>query len=1251
MESDLIPYTATSSLPAQAALVLAPHPDDEVFGCGGAIASHVRSGVPVHVVVLTDGARFGDETSRANESRAAAKVLGYGEPEFWNLPDRGLRYSEELVQRMADCIVRTGADLVYAPSPWEIHPDHRQTSRLATEAVRRVRHPVRLAFYEVGVPLRPNTLLDITPFFGTKEAAMRCFGSQLAQQDYLRHIQALNQYRTYTLPRSVLAAEAYWVIRPDELDQASVRNLFTSVSPGLPLESGPPNPSLPLVSILVRSIDREFLAEALDSVALQTYPNIEVVVIAALPGHRLLPTKCGPFNLRLLQTDAPLLRSRCANKAMASAQGSLLLFLDDDDWLMPGHIARLAHAFARQPHALAIYTGISLVDIEGKPRGQTFDLPFDAIRQMAGNLMPIHAVLFRAKVLEQGCRFDEALDRYEDWDFWLQLSKLAPMVHLPGVSGAYRIHESSGVHVDAGAAGAASGNIYQKWETQWTREQIGQIMHRVWSHPEVETSLADARQRLAAAEQEATQLRASTVHLQDAQTQRALTLAQLESALSERALAAALLDTALMQRVSTLAQHESAVAQRETIFLQQEIRLAQLESVQAQQALAVADQTQAFDALARTSAEMAGQLAQRSHDLAAVLGSRSWRMTHPVRWSTTQLRQRPWFQVGMRRIRRLLDVRRKEGLTGVWQFLHRRVGQSLQRNTPYSTLIERSDQSATGEPSDELALKVSDMVYRPVISVVMPVYNPPLQFLKEAVDSVRNQAYPFWELCIADDASSDLGVRDYLSTLATQDRRIKLVLRQNNGHIVAASNSALALASGEFVALLDHDDIIPKDALYWMAEAINRHPVASVLYSDEDKIGLDGKRCDPYFKSDWNLELFLSQNMVSHLGVYRKALLDEVGGFRPGYEGSQDYDLALRCVLKLLPTQIVHIPRVLYHWRISPGSTALSPNEKSYAQLAGHRALSDYLVASNLGGRVESLPNGFYRVHPQLPSVLPLVSLIIPTRNALELVKQCVESILSKTSYANYEILLIDNGSDDPAALAYFSELNQHKRIRVIRDDSEFNYAGLNNRAVKLANGELIGLVNNDIEVIAPGWLDEMVGLALRPGVGAVGARLWYPNETLQHGGVIIGLGGVAGHAHWGIQRGDPGYFGRGVLTQVLSGVTAACLVVRKSVYEQVAGLDEMNLKVAFNDVDFCLKLTEAGYRNVWTPYAEMYHHESATRGADDSPEKQARFSSEEQYMHRRWGHLFSSDPYYNVNLTLTQPSFAPTWPPRLDGS
>jgi glycosyltransferase involved in cell wall biosynthesis/LmbE family N-acetylglucosaminyl deacetylase len=1251
LESDLIPYTAAASLPAHAALVLAPHPDDEVFGCGGAIVRHVHSGVPVHVVVLTDGARFGDANGRVSESRAAARVLGYGEPEFWSLPDRSLRYSNELVQRIADQIIRTGADLVYAPSPWEIHPDHRQTTWMAMEAVRRVTHPIRLAFYEVGAPLRPNVLLDITTYLATKEAAMRCFKSQLAQQDYIKHIQALNHYRTYTLPREVLAAEAYWVVTRDELNQATARNLFASVSPGQPTGAGPEMQSLPLVSVLIRSMDREFLFEALDSVALQTYPNIEVLVVAAGPDHRPLPATCGPFNLRLLKTELPLLRSRSANKALMHAKGSLLLFLDDDDWLMPGHVARLAHVFANQPHAVTVYTGISLVDIDGKPMGETFDLPFDAIRQLAGNLMPIHAVLFSAKVLEQGCRFDESLDRYEDWDFWLQLSKLAPMVHLPGVSGAYRIHESSGVHLDAGAAGTASGVVYEKWETHWSREQIGKIMHRAWSHPELQASLADYRLRLASVELDAKTLRDSMAHLQENHTQRALTLAQMESALAVRELSAARSDVSLSQRESSLARQESYLGERETTLTNKELLVTQWETNQAQQARAAADQKQAFDLLVKTSEEMAGQLARRTHDLAAVLGSRSWRLTSPVRWSTTKLRQFLWLQVVIRRSRRLLEIRQNQGAIGVWQFLRSRLSQSLQGDMSYITQVERSEESATREQSDALALKVSRMAFQPVISVVMPVYNPPLQFLKEAVESVREQGYSNWELCISDDASSDPGIRDYLSDLANQDKRIKLVLREKNGHIVAASNSALILATGEFVALLDHDDVLSKDALYWMAEAINRNPLASVLYSDEDKIGLDGKRCDPYFKSDWNLELFLSQNMISHLGVYRRSLLVEVGGFRPGYEGSQDYDLALRCVLKLLPTQIVHIPRVLYHWRISPGSTALSPNEKSYAQQAGHRALTDYLVASKLGGRVESLLNGFYRVHPQLPAELPLVSLIIPTRNAVQLVKQCVESILLKTTYQNYEILLIDNGSDDPSALAYFGSLNQHERIRVLRDDSEFNYAGLNNRAVKEAKGELIGLVNNDIEVIAPGWLDEMVGLVLRPGVGAVGARLWYPNDTLQHGGVIVGLGGVAGHAHWGIQRGDPGYFGRGVLTQVLSGVTAACLVVRKSVYEQVAGLDERNLKVAFNDVDFCLKLTEAGYRNIWTPYAELYHHESATRGADDSPEKKARFSSEEQYMHQRWGHKFSSDPYYNVNLTLTQPSFAPAWPPRLDNS
>jgi len=501
LESDLIPHSASHGLPAQAALVLAPHPDDEVFGCGGAIAAHVRAGVPVHVVILTDGALFGDASTRANESLAAARLLGSGVPDLWGLADSNMCYSEELVQRLVDKIVSTGADLIYAPSPLELHPDHRQTTMLAVEAARRVAQPVRLAFYEVGAPLRPNVLLDITDLLELKDAAMRCFESQLSQQDYLNQIRALNKYRSYTLPREVLAAEAFWVLSARDLDQTAFTGLSMFASPGICADPNTSRKSMPLVSILIRSMDRDCLAEAMDSVALQTYPHIEVVVAAARPGHRPLPAKCGPFPLRLVQTDAPLLRSRAANQAMAQAKGDLLLFLDDDDWLMPGHIARLAHALAGQPHALAAYTGISLVDAKGRPMGQTFELPFDAIRQMAGNLTPIHAVLFRSEVLAQGCRFDEALDRYEDWDFWLQLARLAPMVHLPGVSAVYRIHDSSGVHIDAGPTGAAAAVVYQKWASEWTPQQIGQMMLRVWTHPQLEARLEDTRLQLTGTEQ------------------------------------------------------------------------------------------------------------------------------------------------------------------------------------------------------------------------------------------------------------------------------------------------------------------------------------------------------------------------------------------------------------------------------------------------------------------------------------------------------------------------------------------------------------------------------------------------------------------------------------------------------------------------------------------------------------------------------------------------------------------------------
>ncbi|MEE4909651.1 glycosyltransferase [Pseudomonas alliivorans] len=535
----------------------------------------------------------------------------------------------------------------------------------------------------------------------------------------------------------------------------------------------------------------------------------------------------------------------------------------------------------------------------------------------------------------------------------------------------------------------------------------------------------------------------------------------------------------------------------------------------------------------------------------------------------------------------------------------------------------------------------------PLISIIMPVYNPPLDFLREAVESVRKQLYTNWELCLADDASTNPAVIEYLKSLKASDKRIKVVFRGSNGHISQASNSALDVAKGQFIALMDNDDLLPAHALYWIARTIRENPDAGLIYSDEDKIDTEGNRSSPYFKSDWNEFLFRSQNMICHLAAYRRDLVNQVGKFRVGLEGAQDYDLALRCVDKLERNQIIHIPRVLYHWRIHAGSTAMAGDEKPYAALAGVKALDEHLQRKGGIGSTELLPTGMYRVHYALPEVLPLVTLVIPTRNAHALVKQCIDSIKNLTTYKNYEIVLIDNGSDDPESLEYFAQIDQEENVRVLRDDGPFNYSALNNGAVRIANGELIGLINNDIEVITPEWLSEMVSIALQPKVGAVGARLWYPDNRLQHGGVIVGIGGVAGHAHKYLPKGVHGYFCRAELIQEFSAVTAACLIIKKSVFDEVGGLNEENLKIAFNDVDFCLRVQEAGYLNVWTPYAELYHHESATRGLEDTPQKQARFSQEIQYIQARWPNI-QVDYAYSPNLTLHHEDFSLAWPPRI---
>ena len=542
-----------------------------------------------------------------------------------------------------------------------------------------------------------------------------------------------------------------------------------------------------------------------------------------------------------------------------------------------------------------------------------------------------------------------------------------------------------------------------------------------------------------------------------------------------------------------------------------------------------------------------------------------------------------------------------------------------------------------------VAQRLSLLSAKPRISLVVPVFNPPIHHLKSCLDSALAQSYPNWQLCIADDASTDRAVAELLQRYSEMDDRIQWFQRSENGHICAASNSALSLADGDYVALLDHDDCLFEHALLEVAGAIQANPDAELLYSDEDFIDEEGNRFAPHYKPDWNPALVLSHNYVTHLAVYRRSLLEAAGGFREGagVEGAQDYDLLLRCSVRVRPENIVHIPKVLYHWRAHEGSTALGSDQKSYTSSAGQKALQDYLDAAGIAGRAEATDDdNLYRVAYPLEGE-PLVSLLIPTRDMLEVVGPCVESILAHSTYRNFEILILDNQSAEPETLEWFRAIQQRDaRVRVLPYDQPFNYSAINNFGVAHARGEILGLINNDVEVITPGWIEELASLALQPENGCVGALLYYPDDTVQHAGVILGLGGYAAHSHRGSPRGSQGYFNRLKVRQNLSAVTGACLFVRKSVYEQVNGLDEAYV-VAYNDVDFCLRVQAAGYLNVFTPFAELYHHESKSRGQEDTPEKIARFDEEKVRLAERWGGLLQRDPFYNPNLTHSREDFS----------
>jgi GT2 family glycosyltransferase len=534
---------------------------------------------------------------------------------------------------------------------------------------------------------------------------------------------------------------------------------------------------------------------------------------------------------------------------------------------------------------------------------------------------------------------------------------------------------------------------------------------------------------------------------------------------------------------------------------------------------------------------------------------------------------------------------------------------------------------------------------RPVLSVLMPVYEPPLDLLDEAIASLQRQTYPYWELCIADDASPSEAVRDLVRRRAAEDPRIKPVFRAENGHISRATNSAAALATGAFLILMDNDDVIPDHALFTVAHAIDAHPGVRMLFSDEDKISVDGFRCEPYLKGAFDRFLLYGHNMFSHLGIYQRKLFDEVGGFRPGYEGSQDYDLTLRCMERCTEAEIVHIPHVLYHWRQIPGSTSMGAGEKSYAFEAAKRAIDDHFVRMRYPLRsINADVPGLAAVRTLSQPRAATISIVIPTRDGLDLLKPCIDSLLTHPDPLT-DIVMVDNGSKRQETLTFLDGLSQDaNRFTVVRDEGDFNFSRLVNIGVSKARGEIVCLLNNDTELLSANLYERARAWLSMPDVGIVGARLLYPDRTLQHFGVYVGIGehGVGDHAHLGSPDHLHAYFSKSRLLQQFSAVTAACLFVRKDDYLAVGGFDE-ELAVAFNDVDFCLKVRRSGLKIICDPDIKLIHKESKSRGKDKTPAKRARLDVEAAIVRERWEGTALDDPFYNPRFSRQNPRFEQT--------
>lgn len=1042
----------------------------------------------------------------------------------------------------------------------------------------------------------------------------------------------------------------------------------------------------PLISIIIPYYNcAKYIEETLQSIEQQSYTNFEVILVN--DGSDQANTA---FLEKLLEEKSNIQYIYQENKGVSSArnagarlaQGDFLLFLDADNKIHTTYLEKTSDILIHNPNCKITYTKAEFFEAQ---TGEWILPPYDGFKNLLqGNMIDMLALIRRFDFIKLG-GFDENLQTHEDWDYWIRLLQDdGKVIRLNEILYSYRKRITKDSLMDILSKNPKQ--LHLDWQKIYIKHSPIYITYDLSYFDLIKSNEYFAKQNLVLNNHIKTlenQMNLLSINSTNQEVNFSEQLNQLNSQISllhnnNLALLSQLKNQKkkLITKIQLLNNQLNELHNKNTQIEEEKVFLnAEIEKVTTQLHTLVDENTHIHHEIARLhhSHQTVDYRFAKYKSLAII------RLLKPLIKIEQNLhslnRYRKAFRLLMREkgsfgkayqtVRRhykannlkLTKKYLKDVLNG--QFTPSNPTQSntqdknwdifdITNNEAYQLWIKRND---TLDEDKILSIKQQMQSFKnlPKISILMPVYNVDVRYLIEAINSILNQIYTNWELCISDDASPNQDIRPILEKYQKQDSRIKVILRESNGHISENSNSALTLATGEWLALMDHDDVLPIHALFEIAKTVQNHPNAQLIYSDEDKIDGNNHRFMPHFKSDFNLDLLYSQNYISHLGVYKTTIAKDIGGFRKGFEGSQDYDFLLRYLLKIDIKNIIHIPKILYHWRAIEGSTALAAGEKSYTTEAGILALTEHFKSLNKEVTVSrSKVDNTYRIKWHL-SRKPLVSLIIPTKNGYDITKQAIDSILNKTTYQNYEIVLVDNNSDDPKALEYFLELEKHPKIQVLRYPYPFNYSAINNFAAQYANGEVIGLINNDIEVINNEWLDEMVSQAMRPDIGCVGAMLYYPNDTIQHAGVIIGIGGVAGHSHKYYPKNHHGYFSRLYLTQNLMAVTAACLLVRKEIFENVKGLNEKDLTVAFNDVDFCLKVHKAGYRNLWTPFAELYHHESISRGAEDNPEKIARFNKEIDYMIATWQTNQASDPYYNPNLSLITEDFAITMQSRID--